>query len=864
MPSRLSARLISRPPSRLPSRAAFAAALRALAARRDARLLAVGVTVAAVVAGLLAAGDHNVYPTTRIPLESGQAWVTSEQIGALTLVDGVVGQTVTNVTVARRAGDALQAGQSGSTGFALDRSAGVVTRIDGAGLEPRAAAQPLSGSGQEVSLFAGSRLVYAVDGAHSQVSVYDAATLRRRGSPVPYGVGRSDYTAVVDGADRLWVLDGGTGRLTRFDGTSRHRRPRTFAPGTTTLSLADGHPVVTDGATGTAYLLGPDGGTRSTLPLRLTAADGIEVGGASTQDALLVTVGSRGTYLTCPFALGACDRPIEVGFGEDTLGQAVAAAGRVFIPDFTTGGAWIVDPTGSSAARRVTLLGHAARFDLFERNGLVFFNDPRSNRAGTVAIDGKVREIAKYASAAPSAPPSAAPTPAAPNSPTGEPDSPPSGTPPASAATPGDTATVRPTGTTGPVAPSSGSTAPPGSTGTPSGSPTATKGPRPSGSPTPTAGGSPSPSPTPTGSTTVNCGDTLTRNTVLTADLHCAGNALVIGADHVTLDLGGHTISGNGTGTGIALRESGVPVAHTVVTNGTLARFATGLSVGPDGATDTAVNMTVFQDDGTDDATAAIDLGGATVNDLRVTQVTSHQDSGNFFLSTGPMSGTLDLTGSTITGGGFQLLEPADVTVALLLTDDSFDHAAVRLENVEGATVTKDAFASSPVWDMCFHSGSNTFRDNQFTGPVYALTIEGMAGETISGNVFSGNLVGVYMTLGDGDTGNAITGNTFTGDTNAGIWVDDSGSAPLRVDVTGNTVTESGHSPGGRTDGGGFPVQGGIHLYAPAGGLVVSDNHTGRNSGYGIWSRPGTATGTGNVSTGDEDGCEPVDLCTYG
>ena len=43
----------------------------------------------------------------------------------------------------------------------------------------------------------------------------------------------------------------------------------------------------------------------------------------------------------------------------------------------------------------------------------------------------------------------------------------------------------------------------------------------------------------------VTCGTTLTESTTLSADLvHCPGTALVIGADGITVNLGGHTISG--------------------------------------------------------------------------------------------------------------------------------------------------------------------------------------------------------------------------------------------------------------------------------------------------------------------------------
>src|SRR4051794_32517798 len=44
----------------------------------------------------------------------------------------------------------------------------------------------------------------------------------------------------------------------------------------------------------------------------------------------------------------------------------------------------------------------------------------------------------------------------------------------------------------------------------------------------------------------VQCGDKIKSDTKLTSDLvNCPNNGIVIGADHVTLDLNGHRIDGN-------------------------------------------------------------------------------------------------------------------------------------------------------------------------------------------------------------------------------------------------------------------------------------------------------------------------------
>jgi hypothetical protein len=47
----------------------------------------------------------------------------------------------------------------------------------------------------------------------------------------------------------------------------------------------------------------------------------------------------------------------------------------------------------------------------------------------------------------------------------------------------------------------------------------------------------------------VHCGDVITHDTKLDSDLTCPGDGLVIGADGITLDLGGHTLTGTGQDT---------------------------------------------------------------------------------------------------------------------------------------------------------------------------------------------------------------------------------------------------------------------------------------------------------------------------
>ncbi len=51
----------------------------------------------------------------------------------------------------------------------------------------------------------------------------------------------------------------------------------------------------------------------------------------------------------------------------------------------------------------------------------------------------------------------------------------------------------------------------------------------------------------------LKCGDTITKDTILTEDFDCSGTAFTIGADNITIDCNGYTLTGNDNGNGIQI-----------------------------------------------------------------------------------------------------------------------------------------------------------------------------------------------------------------------------------------------------------------------------------------------------------------------
>src|SRR5262245_50022013 len=100
--------------------------------------LAAGVALAAVA--LVGAGHS--HPVKDVRLSSGAVWLPSAKVGQLTLLDGASVEVAAQVPVAT-AGSGLDVVQRGSTAYAVDHTAGTISRVSGATFEVSAPESPI-------------------------------------------------------------------------------------------------------------------------------------------------------------------------------------------------------------------------------------------------------------------------------------------------------------------------------------------------------------------------------------------------------------------------------------------------------------------------------------------------------------------------------------------------------------------------------------------------------------------------------------------------------------------------------------------------------------------------------------------------
>lgn len=160
----------------------------------------------------------------------------------------------------------------------------------------------------------------------------------------------------------------------------------------------------------------------------------------------------------------------------------------------------------------------------------------------------------------------------------------------------------------------------------------------------------------------VSCGQAITVSTTLDSNVGPCATGLVITADNVTLDLNGHTVSGNpGPGDGPGVEITGR--TGVTVRNGTITQFDAGVAI-TGGSRNTVTGMTLIDNRGS----FATDFGDG----VAVFDSTDNTIRGNRIRNNGPYSGISLVQSSN------NLIEQNQITG----NNQSIQTSGIRVENV--------------------------------------------------------------------------------------------------------------------------------------------------------------------------------------
>ena len=227
------------------------------------------------------------------------------------------------------------------------------------------------------------------------------------------------------------------------------------------------------------------------------------------------------------------------------------------------------------------------------------------------------------------------------------------------------------------------------------------------------------------------CGTTIFSDTTLDDDLTCVASAIVIGADGITLDFNGHTVTGSGAGDGVLVSgRSGITLK-----NGAIGNFESGVRI--------------------------LNSSDVTIKDMTLTANTDGVDC-----AAGCAFSTI--RDSEFSGNRSRGVMLRGLSNENTVKDNRFigNRVGVLLFGCTGCTVKDNIISDSLLAGVRFSvtATDNHVKDNSVSGSPagieFLITPTGSAiGNAITGNALSTNSCGLKGPL----SGNAVKRNTFSG-----------------------------------------------------------------------------------------------------
>jgi parallel beta-helix repeat protein len=235
------------------------------------------------------------------------------------------------------------------------------------------------------------------------------------------------------------------------------------------------------------------------------------------------------------------------------------------------------------------------------------------------------------------------------------------------------------------------------------------------------------------------CGATLVASLTLEHDLSCAGDGLIVGADGITVDLNGHTITGTGVGSGV----SAAGRTSVLITGGTIRNFLIGVQLSAStGITIKQIGVTGNRD--------GIFLIGSSGNTIKENTAWQNSRVGVMLRPGAIRNSTRNLVKENTlfdNANGVILVEtPIDNVFKENIISRS-SRAAIALNGGVSGNLIKENTLGDNAAGILFNIGAtgllpsaNTLAENMIT--TNACGLQGSTtGNTLTENLFQGNVV---------------------------------------------------------------------------------------------------------------------------
>jgi parallel beta-helix repeat protein len=303
------------------------------------------------------------------------------------------------------------------------------------------------------------------------------------------------------------------------------------------------------------------------------------------------------------------------------------------------------------------------------------------------------------------------------------------------------------------------------------------------------------------GTPAIACGSTLTKSTTLTADLlNCPGTALVIGADGITVNLGGHTISGTNAKGSEGIANDGHARVR-VLGSGKITDFRLN-GVGMRKAPKSVVRGLTIRRIGAGGVEGEPVSAGIAIVDSPGSQVTSNDVANDVKAYQSDGADVLNSPGSVVRGNtlshnawnGLALIDSAGSRIAGNKFDDNGNNGTEVNGKSDTTSVTSNGADGNKAIGIVVGAVRNVrVVGNSANGNDTGLFFFDLHTSVIAKNSGKGNRIGIQLTGGQfGSSDNRLTGNTANRNDESGIIVDDDKPENLsKITLKGNTANKN-------------------------------------------------------------------------